>query len=172
MSEDMELQLWEYIDGDCTETERKRVAGLIATNAAWAKAYRELKALQADIHTHLQPELTTDITQGIMQALPRPEANKPAPSKKIIALTWCIRAIAAFYIIALGVCLINILQGIELTTGGIDIMPDLSWGDYVPNATLSKEAQLLYIAYILIIACVIFTDKLLRKKLKAHFLLT
>lgn len=171
MSEDMEIQIWAYIDRSCSEAEYNRVADLIATNPEWQEKHHELIAFHHDLTTETDlikaPE---NMAEHILQAIPAKQ-QVSGISRKIQVITWCIRAVAAFFIISMGICLINIIPTIEITTYAGNMLPEFNWNYNVPELAMSNNSRYVYIAYIGLIAIVVISDYLLRKKLKAYSLL-
>lgn len=102
-AEEIEIQIWAYIDGDCTISEQQRVAALIAKDAEWKETYDNLLALHKTVQTGIEPEqVSSSFTDNVMAKIETPVAQKTIMS---IALTWGIRAITAFFIISFGVIL-------------------------------------------------------------------
>ncbi len=98
--EHIEQQLWEYIDGTCSDTERARIAMLIANDAAWKSKYEELQALHAEVLGILELEqppmrFTKNVMDTITKAHP-----ETAPKQYFNMIV--IRGIAAFFIITIG----------------------------------------------------------------------
>jgi len=84
----MEDQLWEYIDGAGNAEERKFVEQLIASQEAWRSKYHELK----DVHLLMQDALELEqpslrFSQNVMEEITRLQitpATKTYINKKII----------------------------------------------------------------------------------------
>ncbi len=97
MEQEMDVQLWEYIDGICNETDAERIALLIKENAAWAEKYAELIAFNSEIVGSIeleQPSLR--FTKNVMEAV---AATHIAPAAKKYINPIIIRGIAAFFVV-------------------------------------------------------------------------
>lgn len=93
--EEIEIQLWEYIDGTCSHDEHARISQLINTNDLWRQKHTELTAFEARMHTELAPNIApAEFTTQVMEAL----APTPAPRSKT-ALNISIKAVACFFIV-------------------------------------------------------------------------
>lgn len=97
--QNMEDQLWDYIDGNCKEEEKSFIEKLLETNQEWREKYKEL----LEVHQLMQGSLELEepsmrFTQNVMEEIARHQiapATKTYINKKII---W---GIAAFFIVSL-----------------------------------------------------------------------
>lgn len=97
MEQEMEMQLWEYIDGICNETEAQRIALLIKEDVAWAEKYTELIAFNAELAGSLELEQPSmRFTKNVMEAV---AVSHIAPATKKYINPFIIRGIAAFFIL-------------------------------------------------------------------------
>ncbi len=103
-TEQLELQLWDYIDGRCSAAEQERVAQFIMSNEVWLSKYSELMAFNTSIQHDLvvdQPSMR--FTQNIMDAV---TATTIAPAAKNYINLNIIKSIAAFFFLAIaGLCI-------------------------------------------------------------------
>lgn len=107
LNEEIEIQLWEYIDGTCTPEEQERVASLIATNEDWKTLYNELKTLDHSISSNItSTRLPQDFSSTVMNRI------EITPSKKrtAILLDFGIKGIAAFFAISILSTIIYLLS--------------------------------------------------------------
>lgn len=95
----MEEQVWNYIDGNATEKETLFIEQMIATDMAWQKKYRELlevnQLLKADLELE-QPSLR--FSKNVMEQI---KELKPARATVQYINKTVIRSIAAFFILTI-----------------------------------------------------------------------
>ncbi len=157
--EEIEIQLWEYIDGNCTAEEQARISGLIVTDAAWKACYEDLLSFNRSVQEDAMPEATTPgFTENVMNVLDT-AAQRYAARKRTLNL--CIRAVAAFFIVSITLLLSYAL----IAAGGISFSPS----EYPLPEIQIPEVQLpTYTPFIAGLLAVIMllaaADKLLRKK--------
>ncbi len=97
--EEIEMQLWEYIDGTCTIAEQERIAALLATDALWQEKHVQLMQLHTKINTGLELEQPSiRFSKNVMEALG--QVNVAPATKQYINL-YVIRAIAAFFVLGI-----------------------------------------------------------------------
>lgn len=98
-SEDIEIQLWEYIDGTCTEADKSRIAGLIASNAAWHIKYDELSTMHAGISANMEAEQPSmRFSKNVMEAV---AATHVAPAARQYINKKIVMTIAGFFIVTI-----------------------------------------------------------------------
>lgn len=103
-----EEQLWNYIDGFCTEEERKAIEILIANDASYRNKYAELKAFEANMPVLNLEEPSMGFTFKVMENIRAEQARVPLKTR---INTGIIRAIGAFFI-----CTILVLLGFVLVS--------------------------------------------------------
>lgn len=174
MNEEMEMQLWDYIDGNCSTEERTRISALIKSNAEWKAAYEELYQFHSDLQGDITHDYTTtNIADAVLNEITPAPAVKKTKSAKLHFYTWGIRLVAAYFLIIIGGVLINTLftQGfLENTSFNL---PEINYHiPVLPHITLTKEAGTIYLIYIAFVMMVTITDLLLRRKktLQPHLL--
>ena len=97
--EEIEMQLWEFIDGTCTGAEKEHIAQLIANDAVWQEKFDELTALQEVIAARMELEQPSmRFSKNVMEAVSH---VKIAPATKKYINYNIIKAIAAFFILAI-----------------------------------------------------------------------
>ena len=121
--DEIEMQLWEYIDSTCSEADRQRIAMLIATDPLWQEGYTELSLLHTGISSSLELEQPSmRFTKDVMDAV---AATHIAPAtKKYINLN-IVRGIAAFFIIGVATLLGVALATANMNDGHKLALPDL-----------------------------------------------
>ena len=98
-NEEIEMQLWEYIDGICTDTDKQRIAHLIAKDQVWQEKFNELSALHTSVLAQMpleQPSMR--FSKNVMEAVSH---VKIAPATKKYINNAVIKGIAAFFIITI-----------------------------------------------------------------------
>jgi hypothetical protein len=157
--EEIEMQLWEYIDGAFTEAGRMRIAALIAQDTIWKKAYEELIALNADISTNLeatQPSMR--FSKNVMDTI---TALQIAPATNRYINKGIIRGIAAFFLISIAAMLGYALIAANSQPGDNTYF---SFGNLNPNSFFNSSFFNTFIM-INIVLGLILLDTLLRRKL-------
>lgn len=94
-SEEMELKLWDYIDGSLPLGEKSSIDKLIEENSIWKHKYAELLELQQLIHSTELDQPSMRFTRNVMEEIAKYQiapATKNYINKKII---W---GIAIFFI--------------------------------------------------------------------------
>lgn len=157
--EEIEIQLWEYIDGTCTPEERSRISTLIATDVLWKACYDELLSFHYSVQVDVQPQPTSPaFTEKVMSVLDV-SASRLAARKRMLTLS--IRVIAAFFIISIALLLSYAL----IDAGGVTFSPS----EYrLPDIQLPQVQLPSYTPFIAGLLAVIMLlaafDKMLRKK--------
>ena len=85
--QEMELQLWEYIDGSLLDAERNAVEKLIADNSFWKQRYHELLDLHQSINLIELEQPSLRFTKNVMDEIARYQiapATKKYINNKII----------------------------------------------------------------------------------------
>ena len=139
-NEEIEMMLWEYMDGACSEADRQRISLLIERDDVWKQKYGELLALQAEITNSLQSEQPSlRFTKNVMEAV----ANvKVAPATKQYINKNIIRGIAAFFIITITTLLGYALATANWSAGSTDTLSKLNlnkinFSNYFNSSTLN-----------------------------------
>ncbi|MDR3680917.1 MAG: hypothetical protein P4L41_13210 [Flavipsychrobacter sp.] len=103
--EDLELHLWDYIDGRCNAAEQERIAQLLMTNELWRSKYAEFMAFNTSMHDNMaidQPSMR--FAKNIMDSV---TSTTIAPAAKNYINFKIIKGIAAFFFIAIaGLCIV------------------------------------------------------------------
>ena len=104
----IEEQLWNYLDGSCTAEEHAAIAHLIATDKTYQQKYEEILAFNQELETIELDAPPMAFTYNVMEAIRTEEASKPL---KAAIDSRIIKAIAAFFILS-----IVVLLGVALAT--------------------------------------------------------
>lgn len=91
----MEEKLWDYIDGLCTEEERKAISILIETDEIFRHKYLELKAFQENLASLDIEEPSMNFTFNVMESVKQEKILKPLQT---VVDQRIIFGIAAFFI--------------------------------------------------------------------------
>ena len=123
-AEDIEIKLWDYIDGTVPATERSAIEKLIAENALWRNKYHELLQVHELINATELEQPSLRFTKNVMEEIARyhiAPATRNYINKKIV---W---GIGIFFITVIvsflvyGISQINWSQGGTDTIGGVDL---------------------------------------------------
>ena len=102
--EDIELQVWEYIDGTCSLQDQERIALLIAHNEEWKSAYHSLILIQEEISSNFElAEPSVRFSKNVMESI---SILQPLQPTKTYINKSVIRGIAAVFILTIGTTLI------------------------------------------------------------------
>lgn len=122
--DEMELQLWAYIDGMLPEQEEGAVAKLIAEHSAWKEKYAELLQVHRSLLNMELEQPSMRFTKNVMEEIARLQI---APAAKDYINQKIIWGIAAFFV--------TVIVGFVVYA-----ISQISWssGDGVNNDLLSK----------------------------------
>lgn len=160
--QNIDVQIWEYIDGSCSAAEKQRVADLIARDEAWAETYRELSALHlslAEAAETEQPSLR--FTKNVMEQV---ERTQMAPTIKKYINPIVVKGIAAVFVAG-----VITAFAYAVHTGSADhtqvsshsyTMPDIN----INYTVLFSGPVFNAIVMVNIILALLLIDKLLRRK--------
>lgn len=82
MEEQIDIQLWNYMDGLSSNEERSSIERLLQENAEWKNRYSELLALQDMLQASTLEEPSIRFTKNVMEAIAQ-ESIAPSISKYI-----------------------------------------------------------------------------------------
>lgn len=152
--QDIELQIWDYIDGNCGEEAKTYIAGMIATDAAWADTYQQLMAL----HTTLPGQGDMDqpsmrFSKNVMEAIAHTSVARPT---RRYVNPFVIKAISAFFILSFIAVLSYALYHADSQTDTISF-PQLN------VAQILNSSLFHIIAWINVVLGLLAVDMFLRK---------
>lgn len=159
--QEIEVRIWEYLDGLLTETEEKEIALMIAEDPLWRKKHEEILGFQQLLTGGLElQEPPLRFSKNVMDAL---EKEKIAPAAGTYLNKWIIRGIAAFFLIMIGSFLWDAFSNLSAgEESRINMpLPDLS-GLKMPD--LSGSAFMYGFTLSAVVAALILVDLLIRKK--------
>jgi len=108
----IEEKLWNYIDGTCSDEERKAINILIAQDELYRRKYEELLALNQEFSKMEPDEPPMAFTYNVMEAIRAEHAQQPLKAginKRII------KSISGFFIVSIALLLIYMLSTVHLT---------------------------------------------------------
>ena len=157
-TEDIDVQLWAYIDKQCSDAEAQRIALLITTDENWAAQYKQLLAFNTGLIQTEAEQPSMRFTKNVMEAI---TAAKVAPATKTYVNPWVVRGIAAVFALLLVSVFIYILTGINWNSGTSAPSPF----DYSKIQLGNWWVALILVNVVLLI---IFIDAVLRRKKTAN----
>lgn len=142
---DMELQLWDYIDGNSTPEERSLVETLIRENAEWRALYQELLQTHQSLADIDLEEPSLRFSKNVMEEIAKYHI---APATKSYINNKIIWGIAAFFVLSIVGFLVYGVGQIDWTTSTSDSTPfgiDLTKVNYgqVFNSTVMNVFMML-----------------------------
>jgi hypothetical protein len=108
----MEEKLWNYIDGTCSEQEKKAIIILIAQDEVYRRKYEELLALNQEFSKIELDEPPMAFTYNVMEVIRAEHAQQPLKAgidKRII------KGISGFFIASILLLVIYALSTLHLT---------------------------------------------------------
>lgn len=115
MQQNMEAQLWEYIDGLSTPQERLFIEELLATHAEWRSKYQELLQFNESLGQTIElEEPSMRFTRNVMEAI---ATQHIAPAAKTYINKKIIYGIGGFMVsLIIGILIYGLAQ-VEWSTG-------------------------------------------------------
>ena len=158
---EIDLQIWEYIDGNCNNAESTRIMGLITVDPVWAERYRELNTFHTSVIHELELEQPSmRFTKNVMDMI---ALSTMEPVAKKYINQFIIRGIAAFFLISIAVVISVALFSMTWNVPSIAPAPQFSLPDLhiakLLNTTVIKVA-----ITINVVLGLIFADLMLRNR--------
>jgi hypothetical protein len=160
----IEQQIWDYLDGTCTEQEYKKIEYLIATDQNYQSAYAELKILHSDLSKIELDEPSMSFTRNVMEkvaASPVPGSIRSLVDKRIIY------SIAAFFAISMIAMLAVTLSQVDWAQPANTALPEIE----VPKVNYLSFMDGTFFRVFLfadIILGLYFLDSILRKRMLSN----
>ncbi len=162
-NEEIEMQLWEYLDGTCNVPDMQRISILIERDSVWKQKYGELSALHSGIANSMELEQPSmRFTQNVMDMV---AAQHIAPATTKYINKNIIRGIAALFITMLAVIFGYALANSGTGTKGA--LPKLDLSKVNLGGIFSSTTMTMIIMINIIIGLVLF-DTILRRKRTPH----
>lgn len=119
---EIEEQLWDYINGFCTEEERKAIEILIANDTNYRSKYTELKAFEENMPALNLEEPSMGFTFKVMESIRAEQARVPL---KTHINPNIVRGIAAFFICTILVLLGFVFASVDWTAPSQTHLPEI-----------------------------------------------
>jgi hypothetical protein len=110
MEQEMENQIWEFIDGHCSEAEKAFVLQQLADSAAWKSKYEELISVHEMLRKEELEMPSMRFTRNVMEEITQYQV---APATKNYINKNVIRSIFAFFLIMISGLLIYFIGQIH-----------------------------------------------------------
>jgi hypothetical protein len=170
--ENIEMQLWDYIDGFSTVDEKSRIEKLLESNAEWQAKYRELLDVHRLMKSTELDEPSMRFTKNVMDEIARLHI---APAAKKYINNNIVRGLGIFFItLIVGFLVYGIIQTDWKTSNGESVMPfNLNKIDY-SKIDFSKFFNNTYLNVFMMINVILglfLFDRFLankRKKMREH----
>jgi hypothetical protein len=163
----IEEQLWNYIDGTCTADERSAISKLIASDEAVRLKYNELLALNKEFATMELDEPSMAFTYNVIEAIRTEQALVPlkaAINKRIIM------GIALFLVITLTGFLVFAFTKMDFASlGSVNIGVKVPANFKMPEVSTHFSKPLVegFMFFDVVLGLFLF-DAYLRRKKQAH----
>ena len=157
MKQEIEIQIWEYIDGICDDTTKEYVQHKIATDAEWKSLYRELLAQNASMPAYEeldQPSMR--FTKNVMEAVGQ---AKIAPATRRYINPIVIRLISGFFILSVALVVIYALTATGSTT---EATPVFNFDKLFSSDVFNM------LVWLNVVMALLFVDTLLRFRSEKH----
>ena len=158
-TEDIQGQLWAYIDKACNDAEMQRIASLITTDKNWEAQYKELLAFHNELANIEAEQPSLRFTKNVMEAI---TAAKVAPAAKTYVNLWVVRSIVALFALLLVVVFIYILPGLNWATS-----PSTTSSTNFNFSKINTDSWWEALVLVNIVLLIVLIDAVLRRK-KAH----
>ena len=156
----IEMRLWDYIDGNIDAAEKMQIEALLRTDANWQAVYQQLLQMNKMLHDDLElEEPSMRFTKNVMDEISK---LKIAPATKNYINKKIIIGIAAFFVLVIGGLLLYFLTQINWSsTGESSWLFDVSKIDV--SKYLNKQALQIFVMVNAVLALVLI-DKILSRK--------
>ena len=96
--EEIEIQLWDYVDGTCNKQDHERITFLIASDIEWQALYHEILALNNTLSSNTTIEKLPDsFSNSVMTSIQSSTKEK----RSTAWLDWGIKGVAVFFVISI-----------------------------------------------------------------------
>ena len=158
----IEEKLWNYIDGICSDEEKKAIDILIAQDEVYRRKYEELLALNQEFSKMELDEPPMAFTYNVMEAIRAEHAKQPLKAginKRII------KVISGFFIVSIALMLILAISNVHLGNSSANISVHLPDSLRLPDIKnyLSKPVLEGFLFFDIVLGLFLF-DAWLRRK--------
>ncbi|RYY53265.1 MAG: hypothetical protein EOO09_18600 [Chitinophagaceae bacterium] len=119
--EEMEIRLWEYIDGLAGTEEQTVIGQLIVSQRLWKEKFEELKSLQEMVLSSELDEPSMRFTKNVMEEIGRLQINPAASSYINKRIVW---GIAGFFIASIIAFVVYSVGLIDWSVGAPENAPN------------------------------------------------
>lgn len=150
----IEEQLWNYIDGNCTATEKEEIEAKIAVNIQYHTTYQELLAVHQTLNSLDFEEPSMSFTRNVMEQVNlelKPVALKTKVDQRIIY------SIGAFFVLSL----LGIL-GYALATSDLNFTIP-TWNLSFDTSKLISPVSIQLFVLVDVVLALVYLDSYLRK---------
>jgi len=163
---DIELKIWDYIDGICSEGEKKVIENLIDTDRDYKKTYEELISLNNDINLIGIDAPSMVFTNKVMAQIDlqvKPLSAKAKINKSIIY------SIAAFFALMIASCIMVAVAEIDWSNHGSTVeMSNFNTNHLFKLGSINMNFVYVFLMlYVMVV--LLFIDKYLRKNLNSKY---
>lgn len=159
--EEIEIQLWEYIDGTCSDADKERITALLANDSEWKHIYEELTAFHNTVSNNIKTaEPSARFTASVMAGL----ETQPVKGKSYSS--WVTKGIAAFFIISIGILLAYNLYTIDWHTSSAvtQQLPSRLPQVHIPEININSYGLAETMAFITVIGILVLFDQVNRQR--------
>ncbi len=161
---ELEIQLWEYIDGTSSPAEREHIDMLLATDGQVKRQYEEMLAFQSVLQTAAPEEPSLRFTKNVMEALAQ---TTIAPAANKYVNPFVLRGIAAFFIVSMLVIIAYALANVRTTQATALSLPQINLQALHPERVLSPVFISMFFGVNVIVGLVL-ADMYLRRRGRRH----
>lgn len=111
--EEIEMQLWEYLDDTCSDADKKRIALLIENDRQWQQKYNALAAVHQSLQQMDTAHPAMRFTQNVMENI---TGVKPARSVAGYINKRVVKGIAAFFFVTTTVFCLYVFTQVSWTS--------------------------------------------------------
>jgi len=153
---DIEMRIWEYLDGYCNPQQHTVIAGLIASDLTWKRKYDEITALQATLTAGLEQEQPgMRFSKNVMDAV---EQESIAPAVRSYLNKWVIRGIASLFIVF-------IAAAVWLWASSFSLLPsEAGYFRFYRSISIPTGSILPVVVSLNIIAVLLLLDAFMKRK--------
>lgn len=156
---EMEIRLWEYIDGSASPEEVKRIDTLLAEQAEWSQKYGELLELNGQLGAIDMEEPSLRFTKNVMEEIAR---HTIAPATKGYINKNIIRGIGLFFVTTICALVAYGFKGLfNPAQSGDAVKPSLLSIDYTAIFDSSYVSVFMMVNIVL---ALLLLDRYLRRK--------
>lgn len=159
----IEMRLWEYIDGTATIEEKKEMEELLRNNVQWQKLYEELLQMQTFMRKSIElDEPSLRFTKNVMDEIAK---TKIAPATKNYINKKIINIIAGIFIAMIaGLLIFSFTQITWQTESDNSFMNKLNVSNYLNKDTLNIILMVNVILGLILLDRILFRKKMQSKR--------